>query len=190
MLGHLTNREEVGYFSAAWNIAYILPLIIVSVCTALFPKVSRMLSKDELRTYVNKLLSFSPLIIPIMIGAIFLSRWAILLIYGGKYLLCVGPLQILVIGYSLILLIVPISLVLYSLDKAWAIAIVNFLELASHGMANYFLIPSHGASGAAFSNLVVKIITTAVTLGFVYFFLKKTDEVVETKKLYREVVKV
>jgi len=190
MLGHLSTKEEVGYFSAAWNIAYALPLIIVSICAALFPKVSKMSSKEELKTYVNKLLSFSPLIIPIMIGAIFLSRWVIWLIYGREYLPCVGPLQILVIGYSLILLIVPMSLVLYSLDKAWAIAMVNFLELASHGVANYFLIPSHGASGAAISNLIVKIVTTVGTLGFIYFFLKKPDEVVETKKLYGEVVKV
>ncbi len=190
MLGHMSNKEEVGYFSAAWNIAIILPLIIGSAHTALFPKVSRMLGKIEMKAYVNKLLSLSPLVIPIMIGGVFLSRWIILLLYGSKYLPCVGPLQILVIGYSLILLIVPVSLVLYSLDKAWAIAIVNSLELTSHGIANYYLVPSHGALGAAFSNLIVKIITTAGILGFVYFSLKKTDEVVETTKPSRKAVKV
>lgn len=190
MLGHLSTREEVGYFSAAWNIAYILPLIIVSACTALFPRVSRMLSRGELKTYVKRLLSFCPLIVPVIIGAVFFSRWAILLVYGSEYLASVVPLQVLFMGYSLILLIVPVSLVLYSLDKAWAIAIVNLLELSSHGIANYFLIPSYGASGAAFSNLIVKIITTVGILVFVYLSLKKTDRVVEPRDLCAEVAEV
>lgn len=190
MLSHMSNKEEVGYFSAAWNIAVILPLMIGSAHTVLFPKVSKMLSKVEMKAYVNKLLSFSPLIIPFMIGGIFLSRWIILLIYGPKYLPCVGPLQVLVISYSLILLIVPVSLVLYSLDKAWAIAIVNSLELAFHGIALYHLAPSHGALGAAFSNLIVKIVTTVGILGFVYFSLKKRDEAAKVTQPLREAVGV
>ncbi len=173
MLVYFKTVEVVGYYSAAYKFAFVFPLITGSITTILLPKVSGLSKKEQLHKYIRKSLKFTmPIIFPLFI-LLLISRPIILSIYGSEYLPSVIIFQILICGFTLSIIINPIGLIIYSLNKPEILAYLNIIQLILNFLGNLFLIPPHGAVGAAISTLFVRIVGTIFIGSYVYFNLLK-----------------
>ena len=175
MLGYFKRAEIVGYYSAAYTFAFVFPLITGTITTILLPKVSELSEKGQLREYTKKSLKFTtPIVFPLII-LLLMSRPIILFIYGSDYLPSAIIFQILICGFALSIVVNPISLVIYSLNKPEILAYLNIMQLGLNFLGNLFLIPPYSAVGAAIATLLVRIMGTVFIGGYVYFnIMKKT----------------
>lgn len=158
MLGYFKTPEEVGHYSAAYTFAFIFPLITGTITTVLFPKISAISQKDQLRKYVKKAIKFTvPIIFPVII-LLFISRPLILFIYGPEYLSSATVFKIILCGFALTVIANPIGLAIYSLNKPEIPAYVNILQLILSFLGNLLLIPPYGAIGSAIVVLLVRLL--------------------------------
>lgn len=172
MLGYFKTPEEVGHYSAAYTFAFIFPLITGTITTVLFPKISAISQKDQLRRYVKKAIKFTaPIIFPIII-LLFISRPLILFIYGPEYLSSATVFQIILCGFAFSVIANPIGLAIYSLNKPEVPAYLNILQLILNFVGNLFLIPPFGAIGAASVLLSVKLLAMIYMSVAVYRYTK------------------
>jgi O-antigen/teichoic acid export membrane protein len=173
MLGYFKSPEIVGRYSAAYTLAFIFPLITGSITTVLLPKVSRFNNIRELRSYVKKIVGFTiPVIIPLGIMLI-LSKYLILHIYGDEYLTSAVIFQILIIGFAFTIIINPISLIIYSINKPRQLTFLNIAQLILNFILNLLLIPSYGAIGAALATLAVNLMGTMFISVYIYRYLRR-----------------
>jgi O-antigen/teichoic acid export membrane protein len=172
MLGYYGSPEEVGYFSAAYTFAMVFPVIAGTITTILLPKVAQLSSSEQMRFFVRKSLKFTmPIVIPSVI-LLFLSQPIIDLAYGLEFLPSVTVFQILVVSFSFAVIINPVSLVIFSMNKPQILAYLNVLQLLLTFSANMILIPTYGAVGAAVSTLLVSLFGTLFIGGYVYSALR------------------
>jgi O-antigen/teichoic acid export membrane protein len=177
MLGYFKPAEDIGLYSAGYTLALLFPLITGTITTVLLPKVSEMSSKEKLREYTKKSLKFTiPIIFPLII-LLSISQPLILFIYGARYFASAIIFQILIIGFSLTIIINPISLTIYSLNRPEILAYLNVIQLLLNFLANLFLIPLYSMIGAAIATLLVQVVGTIFIGVYVYLrVMKKSSE--------------
>lgn len=169
MLGFLSCEEEVGYFTAASRITQISITVICSVSTVLLPRVSNLISSgqtDEFKRLTSKSLLFSLMFsLPIVLGLIILSSAIMGVFCGPDYL---PAINVLILNAPTVLFsalsVVTGFQILYPLGKThivvWSAcggAVVNLL-------LNFYLIPSFGSSGAAFSTTLAEAVVLTIQL--------------------------
>ena len=158
MLQKMSTSQEVGYYSVAMNLAMIFPLITASLTTALLPKMSKFLENNSIREYMNKILTKVKYVIFILIILELLSPLVIKLLFGVVYLESVSVFQILIVAFMFGIIVNPISLIIYSINKAYILTILNWIQLPLNYFGNILLIPIFHADGAAMSTIMLRII--------------------------------
>ncbi len=181
MLGYFRVTQEVGFFSAAYTLASVFPLLTGTITTVLLPKVSQISNREQLRKYIIKSLKYSSFVVFPVIILLFISRPLILFIYGSQYLQSANIFRILVVGLALSVIVNPISLIFYALNKTRIAAYLNISQLFANFVSNIFLIPRFGAVGAAFASLVVAMIGSSFVGLYVYFTLFRTKSKVKSR---------
>lgn len=158
MLQKMSTSEEVGYYSIAMNLAMIFPLITTSLITTLLPKMNTLLKNDSINGYINKVLSKTKYLIFILIILELLSTYFICLLFGDEYQNSASVFQILIVAFLFGVIINPISLVIYSINKAYVLSILNWVQLPLNYFGNLLLIPLFQADGAAISTVILRFI--------------------------------
>jgi len=179
MLGYLKTTDVVGLYSAAYTFAFAFPIIAGTITTILLPKVSGLSGIEEIIEYIRKSLRFTiPILVPLII-LLFIAKPLIMIFYGVKYQQSVIIFQTLIIGFALSIIINPISLIIYSLNKPEILAYLNIIQLILNFFGNILLIPPYGAVGAAITTLIVRIIGTIFICAYIYSIIrakKSSDE--------------
>lgn len=173
MLGFMTNYDEVGYYNSATHISKSLLPIATSLAAVAMPRLSQYMKSsnwDEINLLANKSLSIvSYLCFPIAFGVISVSPVFVPLFFGEHFSGAIIPLQIVV------LVVIAIGLnnltgaqILISLgyDKLFLYSVLS--GTVSNFVINLILIPSYGASGAAFASVFAETLILFVTSYFVY----------------------
>lgn len=172
MLGYWKSTTVVGHYSAAYMFAFAFPLITGTITTILLPKVSGLSKIEPIIEYIKKCLKFTiPIIVPLII-LLFIAKPLIMIFYGVEYQPSVIIFQTLIIGFGLSILINPISLVIYSLNKPEILAYLNIAQLILTFLGNILLIPPYGAEGAAITTLLVRIIGAIFIGAFIYYIIR------------------
>lgn len=157
MLQKLSNSSEVGYYSAAMNLAMIFPLITSSLTATLLPKMNVFLQTNSIQKYVYIILKKGVYVLPFLLFIELISSSMILLLFGSGYIDSTQIFQILVLSYGIGIIVNPISLVFYSIERAYILTIQNWIQLFLNYCGNIVLIPLYQAEGAAVSTLIVNI---------------------------------
>jgi len=155
MLGYFKSTEEVGYYSAAFNLAFAVSLVTGSLITVLLPKASTIVGSNALKNYIRKSLKYTSLIVFLMTPILVFSGPLILFLYGSQYR---SSIIIFVILFAIRLLGVmtsPLGLVFYTLNKPQLSGYLNVMQLLGNFTGNYLMIPKYGAIGAALSTLII-----------------------------------
>ncbi len=157
MLQKMSTSEEVGYYSVAMNLAMIFPLITASLVTTLLPKMDQFLKERSVKEYIFRILSKAKYVIGILIVLEITSLFVIKALFGDEYIQSISVFQILLVAFIFGVIINPISLVMYSINRAYLLTAMNWVQLPLNYFGNLLLIPILQADGAAISTTFVRI---------------------------------
>jgi len=100
----------------------------------------------------------------------------IIKVIGSKYASSMPIFRVLFFNVLIIGLIGPIVIILFSLNKPYVSTLIAFGQFCFSFAANYFVIPTFGALGAAVVALCSSVLVAVVTISVVTIYLN-TDEV-------------
>lgn len=158
MLQKMSTSLEVGYYSVAMNLAMIFPLITASLVTTLLPKMDEFLKTHTVKEYIQRVLSKTKYVLVILILMELLSPFVIKLFFGKQYAESISVFQILLVAFTFGVIINPISLVMYSIKKAYLLTAMNWVQLPLNYFGNLLFIPIWEADGAAISTTLLRIL--------------------------------
>ena len=168
LLAHFRGSEEVGLYSAAFQLAMIFPLLAGVLFTVLLPHVSQMQGKAQLQPFLRRTLAVSGIGLLLALPAVLFAGPLVHLLFSARYAASVGIFQVLCLNFVLALVTQPLSTVLYATDRPDAMAAVASLQLALAVAGNWLLVPRYGGLGAAWATVAVTLVGGALTIGLAW----------------------
>lgn len=165
MLNQLASTKEVGLYSASIRIAEIFSMTVSVVLATYYPVLSRAYKSSEsaYKDLFSK--AYNYIIIFILLGCLsiyFFGDFTLDLIFGPEFIGVVNILFIHMISvcFSSFRILTGKHFLIVSDTKS--LVIRSSAALCINIVANYFLIPSYGSSGAAVSILLANLFTGLV----------------------------
>lgn len=161
LLSRFRSSVEIGHYALAFQLSSIFPLLLAAFSAVLIPKVNAFKTSDQIGMYILKSVRSSLLIIPLILIAVVVTPFLIKSLFGLRFINSIPILQILLLNYLLILIINPVSYVMYSLNKQKILSLMNATTLVTLFVMQLYLIPNFGGIGAAlalFFNTIIAII--------------------------------
>jgi len=157
MLSVFKDNEEVGWYSAAYKLVFLLQFIAFAYSGALFPVMSKLFvtSKKEFRIVYEKSTKYLFIIaMPIGFGTTLLSKKIILLFFGKGYYPSILCLQILIWSLVIGFVTASINQLFITMNKqiisTWVLGICAVLNV----ILNMVLIPKYGIVGASIATTI------------------------------------
>ena len=185
MIGHMIDKESVGYFSVASRIVEILiyvPMILVQTVTPVLVqkrKESESAYKTKAQLFMNVTV-WSTFIVAIFTSCI--AHWTILLLFGNTYLPAVPVLQVMAFkSVSVALSTTAGHMLIVEGIQRFAIFRDTFGCIVCV-MLNYLLLQQYGIIAAAFvaiiSNLAAGYLADAFIPAYRHLFVTQTKALV------------
>ena len=167
MLSLMKPAMDVGIY----NLAYIFlesllffPAMFVGLIMPLMSEYA-FSAREKFKQITQKTLDILLIfIIPMIIGVIFVSKEAVVLVAGQDFILSAGVLNILIIAAGIIFLGVLFSNMIISLKKQKSLTYIYGLGVIINLIANFILIPKYSYYGAAWTTLLTELVVTALML--------------------------
>lgn len=170
LLQRLHSAKEAGIFSAAMSMAMAIPLITTSISTAVLPKVDDFLQSGNSSQYMKSVLRYWPFVIVATFVLHSISPILIKLVFNQSYSGALPAFRVLVVAFMIGLLVNPISLIYYYINKAKILSIMNWAQLILSLILGIWMIPSFGALGASWSVLAVRLLGAFVVLSYLWYY--------------------
>lgn len=163
MLGFMVNEEEVGYYNAAVKLKNILVSVVTALGAVLMPRVTYYLNngkQEEFNNLIQKSFEFIfVLSVPMSIYFMFESSTVINFLAGSGYEQAIPTMKIIMpslifIGIGSVTawqLLIPFNKEHVTVIGAIIGGVINLI-------INFILIPSYGATGAAFATVIAEIL--------------------------------
>lgn len=158
MTRSMAGSEEVARLIAGQRLASVIPIVTGSLVLVLLPKVSSMASLKELNYFARKTLTYAPLLSIATLSLIPLSSLLTTFLLGESYESSSIIFNIYLIANALGLILTPLGLILYRLDKESTLAVLALTQLVFNVIGNYLYIPLYGAEASATVTLGCKLI--------------------------------
>ena len=168
LLAHFRGSEEVGLYSAAFQLAMIFPLLAGVLFTVLLPHVSQMQGKAQLQPFLRRTLAVSGIGLLLALPAVLFAGPLVHLLFSARYAASAGIFQVLCLNFVLALVTQPLSTVLYATDRPDAMAAVASLQLALAVAGNWLSVPRYGGLGAAWATVAVTLVGGTLTIGLAW----------------------
>lgn len=168
-IGYFKGVSEVGFYSAAVSIAYLLIFLPPLFLRLFFPMLTRYFSaKDinlmrELSKQIEKwifIVNLPFFILMVLFPGVFIN-----FLFGSRYLVAENSLRFLAIGYLFFSMTLVSHNLLSIIGKTKIIFIDLILVSILNIILNILLVPKYSLDGAAFSTMISQII-----LSFLIFF--------------------
>lgn len=171
MLGFLKSEEEVGFYQAATKIRGILVSLVCSLGNVLLPRMSYFAKNNLVEKFnqmIYKALNFTMMLsFPLCFYfALYAERW-MLILAGDGYLGAVDAMRIIVIA------IIPVGItnvigvqVLTAIEREKLVLYSIIIGAVTDFLLNLILIPSYGASGAAFATMSTEFMVLVMQVIF------------------------
>lgn len=179
MLGFLAGEEEVGYFTAGTKISHMALTFIASIGTVIFPRCAHLIHEglmDEFKNIINKVLRlYIGLSLPMTVGLMVLASPLTLIFCGEEY---VESIPVLILNAPVIIFICLTGImgiqILFPMDKTNLVIWSVSGAAVSNILLNFLLIPSMGATGAAWATLMAEgmVFVLQLILGYRYYPFK------------------
>ena len=167
LLLKIAGPEETGIYGAAYR--FLAPLIFLpaAVMSSFFPVLSAIRDSDteRMRRLVQIAADYMAVLsLPILAGAVALSGPVIQLLYGDAFEESAAVLPILMVAFVSICYGTLAGFLAPLLDLHWRLAIYSGLGVLGNIGLNLYLIPRHGALGAAWSTVGTEGLTMTLML--------------------------
>jgi O-antigen/teichoic acid export membrane protein len=146
-----TSAVEVGIYSAAFKLCGPIHLLETATRAVLFPEVSRRAGSHNLTSFVRRTLV--PLTaISIFVWCLGFATAPFIPALLGKQYATAAPIFVILLAARVALIpLVPLTLLFFATDRTRAGAVAAVIQLMILVVAGLILIPSHGATGAAWT---------------------------------------
>ncbi|HEX5147115.1 MAG TPA: flippase [Conexibacter sp.] len=168
LLLQLGSAREAGYYGAAYRFLSPLLFLPAAVMSSFFPVLSAVHREDpdRVRRLVQRAAELMAVIsLPILAITLALSDQIVNLLFGATYARTAQVLPILMVAFvsmcfgSLAGFLAPL------LNLHWRLAIYSLIGAVVNIGLNVWLIPKHGALGAAWVTVVTEVLTMVMMLG-------------------------
>lgn len=156
------GADEVGVYGLAAALAARAAVGPHSLYTVLAPEASRITSDGECRRYLAQ--GYRQTWLPLLALALAVPfvPWLVDALYGDAFAGAGRPLQLLVGSVAVELLLVPVGLLVYPLDRPHLRTIAGAAQLAALVALAFLLLPTWGILGAAMARLGSVIVRAGV----------------------------
>jgi O-antigen/teichoic acid export membrane protein len=152
-----SGLSQAGFYSAAATLLMFIDQLTVALLTTRLPSTSRISSTPELRRYVA---AIAPKLL-LAGGALGLlwpaAEWLVTQAYGHDYADAAPVMRWLLPGFIATLCSHPLYLVLYAQNRPHGYAVTGIASLLLWCALALWLIPAHGAVGAAMAGSAARI---------------------------------
>lgn len=151
-------EEERAYFSGAFTLCFVLPIITNSLTKVLLPEVATLTESKSLKFYIKKIKRSLKLSIPIA-GAFYIAIYFVVsLFFRSKYQNSLPLFPIIIIATLISFYSNNIALIFYREGKVKFIGIQAIIQFIVGLVGCITLIPLYGAMGAVISLLIVRVV--------------------------------
>lgn len=175
LLKQFHSANEVGFYSAAFNLAAYLKVLFGTIMVFFFPKLSSLFQKNDLnsiKNYLNLTLKYLLMIFtPLFMLSFLLRKEIILLVLGQDFLPAIPVFSWMLLATYILLLVNPYDYVLYATKKHNSLVKVNLISLILSLLLSFYLMSywHSGAIGVAIINIIIWSVNGLYSL----FLIKK-----------------
>jgi len=169
MLGFMRSKEEVGLYTAAYKIIYLVALFQSAVNQSIFPTLSRLWesNREKLRLMVETSMDMMLLVSAVVtIGVFDLSGLVIRLAFGSHFGLSSNVLRVLIFTMSFVYNETVTAPLLYATGRQKRHLIAVSLGALTNTLLNFLLIPQYGMFGAAAATIAAEVVV--FTMLYIY----------------------
>jgi O-antigen/teichoic acid export membrane protein len=157
MLNRFSSRDEVGYYYAAFQLAFVFPIVTMSLTNSLLPRVSSLTGRGDQVEYAGKVVRLIPWVAALWLALTVSADFLIPLLFSARYLHAVAPFKALLAVFMLGMIVTPLGLLAYPLNRPQLHVKLYAMQIVINVVIDYLLIPGHGALGAALGTAAAKI---------------------------------
>jgi O-antigen/teichoic acid export membrane protein len=163
MMGVFLDESQIGHYSAALRFTLPLTIVLNAILTALWPRVSSQVVREQSLRLLTKILRVGLLLagggLLYSLGAPLLAPW----LFGEAYGASVVLGQLLCLRFSFAILVSPFQMMGYSFGLVRPYALLSLLQLALVILLNVQLLPLVGPAGAVMALIASDITGFSVT---------------------------
>jgi stage V sporulation protein B len=172
----LSDNAEVGYYTAANNIASILYFLFAGLATSILPSISRSTSANDAmltRSYIRQSMRYMVmLLIPLVLLLSATSTDLLTLVYSSRYIEAASPMSILVFGLGLLSIFFVLTNIIMGSGKPLVIMLMSLVLVGIDTGLNIFLVPRYGLVGAAWATTITGLLGMSVAAIYVFWQFK------------------
>ncbi len=174
LLSILANDTEVGWYSAALNLAGLSLLVSPLVASVLLPLLSRAASRSEAQMFAIMSRSIRGILMLVLPVSLMLGLGAdvwVKILFGASFAPATHSLRVLAPMFVLTYVAMVVGTCLVLLGRAWAVTAVSFAALALNLALNLALVPRAlralgpgGAGSAAATSVILTELAVMLSL--------------------------
>ena len=166
LLGHFSNAQEVGWYSAGSRLVQMLYILPVLFATGIFPVlVKKSQGPDGFRSALKKAVQLMLIIvIPLVLVLIFGSHIIITILFGKAYDHSATILAIMSLSCLPVFIGAMYNNAIYALNEQKKFVVANVIGMVANVILSLVLIPRFHAIGAASATVLALSITALITL--------------------------
>ncbi len=176
ILGLMRDAGDVGLYSAAFNLGMLPEIAVSFVVIVLYPKIISYYRKGVLKEYFKKSIALTlPVCILAVILSYLLARPVIELFYTETYAESVPIFQIIIIGYIMGWLVLPLAAPLIMMVRPRLFVLIELVNLMLISTGYYLAVPLYGPIGAAYVSMLTRIVSGAAMIWFAYKIIDESE---------------
>lgn len=160
MLGFLATDREVGLYTAAYRLTFLLMSVTTSLSAAYLPSYARAFSGESAafrRLVETSLVTSAAIGAPLVAGAVVMAGPLLTFLFGAEYAEASSALRLLALSVGVIFFHWSLSNVLVASHRTRLQAKIHGAAAAVNAGLNFVLIPRFGIVGAAAATMVAEI---------------------------------
>lgn len=162
MLAALSTSQQVAIFVICFSYIKLFSILISSLNTYLLKYAAELSTRYLFRLFVRKSIFISSIFVMFLVIFLWLFPFVAEFVgYQFSAHVYVGVLEVLVFASVLEIIFIPLIIICTKFNKLNELMFFNVVCLICNVIANFVLIPQHGAVGAAISTLVVRVFGAA-----------------------------
>ncbi len=171
LLSILQSSSDVGIYNAAYKVIENISFFPAMIIGLILPVMSRNIfsNKEKFTEISNKTFKvFLVLVVPLIVGALFLSDQIISLIAGEGFGPSAGVLRILIFALAFIFFGNFFNAILISANLQKKLMLALLVAAFFNISSNLFFIPRFSFYGAAYTSVVTELLVVVLTFSLAY----------------------
>ncbi|WP_160296977.1 oligosaccharide flippase family protein [Photobacterium halotolerans] len=165
MLEMLANEQDVGHFAAAATTAHLLPVAQVTIAGLFLPLIGPALDNhpDSAKTLFRQAQRLIVIVTMILTALVFAGGPWLLAFFGEGFVKAELSLNVLTAAYSIWAMSAFASTWLQYNGKGRQVMVIGVITLLTDTLANLWLIPEMGMTGAALATCLAMFVASVLT---------------------------